>query len=74
VTRGQAEEGVSELGPYFELRDGVFVLRPHARNPWSDAMLHGRLLAEPGRSAGRAVLRVRVAEVQLSAGLLAAPG
>jgi acyl-coenzyme A thioesterase PaaI-like protein len=36
---------MSELGPYFELRDEVFVPRPHARNPWSDMMLHGRLLA-----------------------------
>lgn len=36
---------MSELGPYFEFRDEVFVPRPHARNPWSDVMLHGRLLA-----------------------------
>jgi Thioesterase-like superfamily len=93
---------VSEPGPYFELRDEVFVPRPHARNPWSDTMLHGRLLAglaarqvgqayeddrfrvarltvdmfrappmEPVSVVSRLIRdgrRVRVAEVQLSAG------
>lgn len=91
-----------ELGPYFELRDKVFVPRPHARNPWSDKMLHGRLLAglaarqveqsyeddrfrvtrvtvdmfrappmEPVSVVSKLIRdgrRVRVAEVQLSAG------
>ncbi len=91
-----------DLGPYFELRDEVFVPRAHARNPWSDTMLHGRLLAglaarqvgqlyeddrfrvarltvdmfrappmEPVSVASRLIRdgrRVRVAEVQLSAG------
>jgi hypothetical protein len=44
-TEGEQRTGVSELSPYFELRDRVFMPRHHARNPWSDTMLHGRLLA-----------------------------
>lgn len=31
--------------PYFELADGLFIPRPHARSPWSNEMLHGRVLA-----------------------------
>jgi hypothetical protein len=65
---------VSELGPYFELRDDVFVPRPHARNPWSATMLHGRLLAGlAARQVGQSCEDDRFRVARLTVDMFRAP-